>query len=178
MVRGLAAQHPQADSQRHRNIRCNAVTHLATTCRPIGHNPRDMNAATTIKTDEIRTALVSVAENFQPRRRQRFKLLVPLKEEIRALRRRGASFETIAELLRKHSVRTSHETVRRFCREILDEQPMRRNRRRPNRRGATHEATRPRHAAKPTIAAERQPKSPGTSSRSERGPRIARIEDL
>lgn len=178
MVRGVAAQHPQADSQPHRNIRCNAATHFATTCRPMGHNPRDMNAATTIKTDEIRTALVSVAENFQPRRRQRFKLLLPLKEEIRELRRRGASFETIAELLRKHSVQTSHETVRRFCREVLDEQPVRRNRRRSKGRGAIHETTRPRHAAKPSIAADRQPKSPVTSSRPKRGPRIARIEDL
>jgi IS30 family transposase len=178
VVRGLAAQHPQADSQRHRNIRCNAGAHFATTYRPIGHNPRDMNAATTIKTDEIRTALVSVAENFQPRRHQRFKLLIPLREEIRALRRRGASFEIIAELLRKHSVQTSHETVRRFCREVIEEQPGRRTRRRSTRSRSTHGATQSRPKAGATIPTDRKPKSPVTSSQPERGPRIARIEDL
>lgn len=177
MVRGLAAQHPQADSQQHRNIRRNPATHFATTSWPLGHNSRDMKAATTIETDEIRTALVSVAENFQPRRRQRFKSLLPLREEIRGLRRRGASFETIAELLRKHSVQTSHETVRRFYREIIEERPWKPKRRRKKSRVRTDGASQPQPGTK-AIVTERRPKSPLTSNRTERGPRIARIEDL
>jgi hypothetical protein len=133
-----------------------------------------MNAAAA---DNVRTALGSAARNFQPTRRSRFKLLAALKEEIRELRTRGASFETIAELLKKHSVKTSHESVRRFYREVIEQKPVSRKRRRTSRRKQITSITSPpRGAAK--SADVRKAGTHVSSSRPERGPRIARIEDL
>jgi hypothetical protein len=44
---------------------------------------------------EVRSALASVVETFEPSRRVRFKTLTPFKNEIRDLKGRGAAFSTI-----------------------------------------------------------------------------------
>jgi len=53
--------------------------------------------------DSIRRAV----EHFQPRRRLRFVNLIPLRDDILALRDKGASCEAIADLLTQHGVRAS-----------------------------------------------------------------------
>jgi len=126
-----------------------------------------MNSAT-----EIRSALASVVKTYEPSRRVRFKNLAPFRDEIRELRGKGAAFVTIAEILKKHSVTASHETVRRFYREEIEQKPRRRKRTR-NGSSARQEPRQPRrnesnngHAPRPA------------ATKAERGPRIARVEDL
>lgn len=120
---------------------------------------------------DIRSALASVAKTYEPLRRVRFRNLAPFTEEIRALRSRGAAFVTIAEILKKHSVNVSHETVRRFYREAIEKTPSRRKR---SRNGAKRPQPMPQQPNGKT-----QGNAPRSAvAKSERGPRIARIEDL
>jgi hypothetical protein len=48
-----------------------------------------------------------------------FRELMKYKDEIVALRQKGASFDTISELLQKDNVKASWKTVSRFCRKII-----------------------------------------------------------
>ena len=49
--------------------------------------------------------------------------LLPFKEGIAELRRKRASYETIADILRNIDVAVSRFTVARFCREVLELKP-------------------------------------------------------
>ncbi|HYM36662.1 MAG TPA: hypothetical protein VET48_14780 [Steroidobacteraceae bacterium] len=120
---------------------------------------------------DVRTALASVVKTYEPSRRVRFRNLSPFKEEIRELRSRGAAFVTIAEILKKHSVQASHETVRRFYREAIEQKPSRRKR---SRNGAKRPQPTPQQPNAKTNG--NAPRS--AAAKTERGPRIARIEDL
>ena len=53
-------------------------------------------------------------EQFQPRRRPRYQNLVPWRDEILALRAKGASCEAVAELLTQHGVQTSRTMVSEY----------------------------------------------------------------
>jgi hypothetical protein len=127
-----------------------------------------MNSA--IAMTEVRSALASVVETYEPSRRIRFKRLAPFREEIRGLRSRGAAFLTIADILKTHSVKVSHETVRRFYREDIEQKPSRRKR---PRSGMKRSQPSQRRQQGPKKVNETQAKV-----KQERGPRIARIEDL
>lgn len=108
--------------------------------------------------EEIRNALDAIARTFQPSQRPRFTPLIPYKNQIRELRSQKASFQTIAKLLKKFSVQTTGETVRRFYRIVIEQKTVKRKRRQQR-------------AMKFKAAAS-------TKSRDIGEPRIARIEDL
>lgn len=55
-----------------------------------------------------------------------FRELMKYKEDIAILRQKGASFDTISELLQKDNLRVSWKTVSRFCRRILSTEKRRR----------------------------------------------------
>ena len=57
-------------------------------------------------------------KNYVPRVSAKWKQLLSLKEGITELRRKHASYRTIAEILRNIDVPVSHVTVRRFCRHV------------------------------------------------------------
>ncbi len=126
-----------------------------------------MNNAT-----EIRSALASVVKTYEPSRRVRFKNLAPFRDEIRELRGKGAAFVTIAEILKKHSVNASHETVRRFYREEIEHKPRGRKRTRNGSR-MRQQPSQPRRNESNNGHAPRS-----AATKTERGPRIARVEDL
>lgn len=128
-----------------------------------------MNSA--VATTQIRSALASVAKAYAPSRRVRFQNLAPFKEEVRELRSRGAAFLTIAEILKQHSIKTSHETVRRFYRYEIEQKSPRRKR---SRNGAKR--TQPAEQRRNESNTVRVPRPP--AAKTDRGPRIARIEDL
>jgi hypothetical protein len=48
-----------------------------------------------------------------------FRALMKYKDDIAVLRQKGASFDTISELLQKDNLRVSWKTVSRFCRKII-----------------------------------------------------------
>ena len=65
----------------------------------------------------------TAVRNFTPKSSPKFQKLLPLKDGIVELRRKGASYAVIADILRNINVAVSHDTVARFCREVLDVTP-------------------------------------------------------
>jgi hypothetical protein len=131
---------------------------------------------------EVRKA---VAE-FTPRRPQKFQDLVPAKEVIVELRKKGGSYRSIAELLTLHCLPTSKTAIAMFCHQVLGEniRPRKRPaRKRPpvsvpaNGAAATTDST---PAGESGTPAEPPPNSDGgdTSLARLRGPRIAQIRKL
>jgi hypothetical protein len=55
-----------------------------------------------------------------------FRALMKYKDDIAALRQKGASFDTISELLQKDDVRVSWKTISRFCRKVIGTEKRRR----------------------------------------------------
>ncbi len=55
-----------------------------------------------------------------------FRELIKYKDDIASLRQKGASFDTISELLQKDNVRVSWKTVSRFCRKVFSTEKRRR----------------------------------------------------
>jgi hypothetical protein len=55
-----------------------------------------------------------------------FRELMKYRDDIAALRQKGASFDTISELLQKDNVRVSWKTVSRFCRKVFSTEKRRR----------------------------------------------------
>ncbi|MGA3008580.1 MAG: hypothetical protein ABSE59_11885 [Opitutaceae bacterium] len=146
--------------------------------RQFRRNPTPTTPATTRQVhrmngtmSDIRSALASAAKTYEPSRRVRFKAVAPFEDEIRELRNRGAAFVIIAGILKKHEVKSSHETVRRFYREVIEGKPRRRKRRRNSR-------TRAQPAKPPRIPSSNGNTPRPATAKAERGPRIARIEEL
>ena len=69
--------------------------------------------------ERLKTLFEAKVKNFESKVPQRFQTLHPLKEGIADLRSKRASFRTIADLLNQLGVKVSHNTVARFCAEIL-----------------------------------------------------------
>jgi len=62
--------------------------------------------------------LAEAVKNYVPRVSAKWKKLVSLQEGILELRRKRASYRTIAQILRNIDVQVSHVTVRRFCLQV------------------------------------------------------------
>jgi hypothetical protein len=125
-----------------------------------------MNNSPTTNEESIRNALDDIARNFQPSTRQRFAPLLPYKNQVLELRGQKASFKTIAKLLKRFSVQTTGETVRRFYHIVIEQKPTKRKR---NRRNEKRQMKK--RSVKPKLP---RPLSPPSTAQ----PRIARIEDL
>jgi len=65
--------------------------------------------------------LDALLQQFGPRRREAFSALKPHNELIEALRRRGASFYTIHQVLQAQGVQTCPTMIREYCRKVLAE---------------------------------------------------------
>jgi hypothetical protein len=127
-----------------------------------------MNNASAIH--NLRSALGSVVDSFEPRR-NRFRHLEPFKDQIRDLRNRGAAFVTIAEILRTHSIKASREAVRQFYRHAIESK-------RGRRKTRGNKEPRANLASGRIGLSKRKPEQLVPATPMERGPRIARVEDL
>jgi hypothetical protein len=114
--------------------------------------------------DKIRAALITAASTNQSLRRPRFKQLMRFQEQIRELRSQDASFSTIEKILRKNALHVSHETIRIFYREVIEQKPLKRKQRQRKT------------AIKKRVSQSKTTALPKTRDVGE--PRIARIEDL
>jgi hypothetical protein len=122
--------------------------------------------------DRLKTLFEAKAKSFESKVPQRFQTLHPFKEGIAELRSKRASFRTIADLLNQLGVQVSHNTVARFCAEILvGASPHRQSHPRPKK---------PPKAApdvRPNLKQQREEQvtspSPIPSANHRRGPRIA-----
>jgi hypothetical protein len=94
-----------------------------------------MNDASIAELVQNRFAIA--VRDFTPKPSAKFQKLLPFKDGIAELRRKGASYETIADILRNTNVVVSHDTVTRFCREVLELTPAQRRRRNTSDRRAT-----------------------------------------
>ena len=81
--------------------------------------PKIMN--TTIVTAEAKARLTEAVKNYTPPAPEKYRALNEVKESIIALRERKASYETIRVMLHENAgIEVSHQTVARYCREVLD----------------------------------------------------------
>lgn len=120
----------------------------------------------TTSEDKIRAALDELARDFKRSSPPRFAPLIPYQNQIQVFREQRASFKTIAKLLKRFSVQTTGETVRRFYHITIEQRPMKRKRIHRHEKGRVKKPS-----AKRKIP---MPLSPSSTVQ----PRIARIEDL
>jgi len=81
--------------------------------------PKIMN--TTIVSAEAKARLTEAVKNYTPPAPEKYRALNEVKESIIALRERKASYETIRAMLHENAgIEVSHQTVARYCREMLD----------------------------------------------------------
>jgi hypothetical protein len=81
-------------------------------------------------TDLAAARLAQAIRDYVPRHPTKFRKLLPLKDSIAELRRKGASYAAIADILRNVNVPVASDTVFRFCHEVLSEPITRRRKRR------------------------------------------------
>ena len=90
--------------------------------------PKIMN--TTIVSAEAKARLTEAVKNYTPPAPEKYRELNEVKESIMALRERKASYETIRAMLHENAgIDVSHQTVARYCREVLDSAKSRKPRR-------------------------------------------------
>jgi transposase len=76
---------------------------------------------TTIVSAEAKARLTEAVKSYTPPAPEKYRALNEVKESIMALRERKASYETIRAMLHENAgIEVSHQTVARYCREVLD----------------------------------------------------------
>jgi hydrogenase maturation factor len=76
---------------------------------------------TSIVSAEAKARLSEAVNNYTPPAPEKYRALNEVKESIMALRERKASYETIRAMLHENAgIDVSHQTVARYCREVLD----------------------------------------------------------
>jgi len=126
------------------------------------------------------------ASQFAPGQKGRASRLLAVKDDIAALRSKGASFRTIGELLTQNGIAASDTCVMRFCRRVLGEKRARNPGHKPSAAKRPVPATTHPAAVKPAMSEAAQvallddlltaSAPPPTPNMTEGGPRIARIE--
>ena len=65
--------------------------------------------------------MTEAVKNYTPPAPEKYRALNEVKESIIALRERKASYETIRAMLHENAgIEVSHQTIARYCREVLD----------------------------------------------------------
>jgi hypothetical protein len=111
-------------------------------------------------TDSVTHQFAVAVRDFTPKASAKFRKLLPFKDGVAELRRKGASYATITDILRNMNVAVSHDTVARFCHEVLGVALVERRRRKPRARDVSRKPSNPPH-------------SPSITDPSMRGPRVA-----
>ena len=123
---------------------------------------------TTIVSAEAKARLAEAVTHYTPPAPEKYRALNEVKDSIIALRERKASYETIRAMLHENAgIEVSHQTVARYCREVLDAAKPKKP-----RRSKTPVAEQP--AAAQTESAARPPFSQSRS----REPRITDSKNL
>ena len=125
-----------------------------------------MNAP--IVSAEAKARLTEAVKNYTPPAPEKYRALNEVKESIMALRERKASYETIRVMLQENAgIDVSHQTVARYCREMLDS-------------GKAKKPRRPKTSTpeQPATAQGELPSRSFMGSRRPRGPHIADPRNL
>lgn len=81
-------------------------------------------------TQERQRLLEEAAASYAPPCPNKYEALLPFQESIATLRRKGASYRTITDILHTVKVSVSLDTVARFCREMIEQRQPRKTKRR------------------------------------------------
>lgn len=77
--------------------------------------------STTIVSAEAKARLTEVVKNYAPPPSEKYRALEEVKESIITLRKKQASYQTIRAMLKDIAgIDVSHQTIARYCREVLD----------------------------------------------------------
>ncbi|MGB7768390.1 MAG: hypothetical protein WBN22_05995 [Verrucomicrobiia bacterium] len=77
--------------------------------------------STTIVSAEAKARLTEAVNNYTPPPSAKYRTLEEVKESIIALRKKQASYQTIRAMLKDNAgIDVSHQTIARYCREMLD----------------------------------------------------------
>jgi len=121
---------------------------------------------------ESQTRVAEAAANYMPACPPKYEALIPFTESIATLRRKGASYRTITDILHTVRVSVSLDTVARFCREKVEQRQPRKFKRRPFVRATPAPAAQP--TSKPPAPSPTAAKEPvGAPAVRAKGPRIA-----
>ncbi|HVM59437.1 MAG TPA: hypothetical protein VMV72_01095 [Verrucomicrobiae bacterium] len=135
-------------------------------------------------TELAQNQFATTVRNFTPKLSAKFQKLLPFKDGIAELRRKGASYETITNILRDTNVVVSHDTVTRFCREVPGLTPRSSRRRRASVKtvqqdSSSNPKTHRIHKADSSCTTKSDtPSPPFARPRDAGGPRIADINTL
>ena len=95
------------------------VTTKTSAKNQMANESKIMNAP--IVSAEAKARLNEAVKNYTPPAPEKYRALNEVKESIVALRERKASYETIRAMLHENTgIEVSHQTVARYCREVLD----------------------------------------------------------
>jgi hypothetical protein len=119
----------------------------------------------------------AAASAFTGNDRPRGSRLEAVRDDIAAMRARGASFRTISEMLSRCGIHASDTCVMRFCRSVLGEQPVRTRHATP--RAASHKNSRatPKTATLARVPAAPAALPPASTFGSEEA-QVALLDDL
>ena len=87
-----------------------------------------MNDGNTISHNQ--RVMEEAAATYAPRCPPKYEVLMQFQDSIATLRRKGASYRTITDILHTVNVSVSLDTVARFCREVVEQRQPRKTRRR------------------------------------------------
>lgn len=108
--------------------------------------------------DPTARQFAAAVRDFAPKASAKFQKLMPFKDGIAELRRKRASYEVIADILRNINVPVSHDTVARFCHEVLGIATAQRRRRKPRISGVSRKPSNRSHSPMITDPAARAPR--------------------
>ena len=115
--------------------------------------------------DLARKEFGNAVRNYAPKLPRKFRELLPHREGIAELRRKGASYETIVDILHGIHISVCRDTLTRFCDEVLKLTPTP-----PRRRAVVHQPA----PARPVAVSRR----PAERHRDATGPRIANPDEV
>lgn len=137
---------------------------------------------------EALTRFRSAALDYKHTAKSRASRLLTLKDDITALRKRGISYRSIAELLTQSGIPASDTCVTNFCHRVLKEKVAHKS---SAKRRASHDANRPASPNNTPVASPENTLLPASSKTikpataptepsafTSRGPRIAKVELL
>ena len=111
----------------------------------------------TIVTAEAKARLTEAVKNYTPPAPEKYRALNEVKDSINALRERKASYETIRAMLHENAgIEVSHQTVARYCREVLDSGKAKKPRRHKTPTTEPPAAAQGELAARPSFSQSRQ----------------------
>ena len=126
--------------------------------------------------NKVSEDLDTLLRQFGPKRREAFSCLKPHNDLIEGLRRKGASFQTIHQVLRAKGVQTCPTMIRAYCRKVLAEPSQRSDRKSKKSKATSAPPNQTEVVPKVDQVAVLQPGPATHICERSSGPRVAKVE--